>query len=207
MVKLLPESFDPAPLKLYYQSIVSTETFNPSWKIFVVSTNVINIISLPCSKQSIKIRLALKKFRCLGGFLGALSYLALTRLVCATEHDNQVFRNLSSGYTLSILKVHWKPSNECEPWRQVVYFSATTIVLEKQNNSMMLVLLMVEPLGHSVEAYWHNLAKVLQKKLYFVLKRKTCKKWERHQQSNVSHHLLFKIIFLKQSQTKHLLAA
>ena len=45
-----------------------------------------------------------------------------------------------------------------------------------------------------------------------ILKKKT-KKWERHEWSNVSHHLLFKtvfsfIIFLKQSQTiKRLLAA
>ena len=88
MVKPIPKSSDPAPLKLDYRSIVSTETLNPRCKIFVVSTDVINTISLPCSKLSIKIRLALKKFRCLEGFPGALSYLALTLLVCATEHDN-----------------------------------------------------------------------------------------------------------------------
>ena len=88
MVKPIPKSSDLAPLKLDYRSIVSTETLNPRCKIFVVSTDVINIISLPCSKLSIKIRLALKKFRCLEGFPGALSYLALTLLVCATEHDN-----------------------------------------------------------------------------------------------------------------------
>ena len=87
MVKPKPKSPDPAPLKLDYRSIVSTETLNPRCKIFVVSTDVINIISVPCSKQSIKIRLALKKFRCLGSFPGALSYLALIRLVCATKHD------------------------------------------------------------------------------------------------------------------------
>ena len=82
------KSSDPALLKLDYRSIVSTETLNPRCKIFVVSTDVINIISLPCSKLSTKIRLALKTFGCLGRFPGALSYLALTLLVCATEHDN-----------------------------------------------------------------------------------------------------------------------
>ena len=66
MVKPIPKSSDPAPLKLDYRSIVSTETLKPRCKIFLVSTDVINIISLPCSKQSIKIRLALKKFRYLG---------------------------------------------------------------------------------------------------------------------------------------------
>ena len=70
MVKPIPKSSDPAPLKLDYRSIVSTETLNPRCKIFVVSTGVINIISLPCSNQSIKIRLALKKFRCLGSSQG-----------------------------------------------------------------------------------------------------------------------------------------
>ena len=92
MVKPIPKSSDPAPLKLDYRSIVSTETLKPRCKIFLVSTDVINIISLPCSKQSIKIRLVLKKFRCLGvggggGVPGTLSSLALTRLVCAAEHD------------------------------------------------------------------------------------------------------------------------
>ena len=78
MVKPIPKSSDPAPLKLDYRSIVSTETLNPRCKNFVVSTDVINIISLHCSKQRIKIRLSLKKFRCLGGFPGALAYLAWT---------------------------------------------------------------------------------------------------------------------------------
>ena len=88
MVKPRPKSSDAASFKLDYPSIVLMETLNPRCKIFVVSTDVINIISLPCSKQSIKIKLALKKFRCLGGFPGTLSSLALTRLVCATEYDD-----------------------------------------------------------------------------------------------------------------------
>ena len=60
MVKPIPKSSDLALLKLDYRSTVSTEILNPRCKIFVASTDVINIISLPCSNQSIKIRLALK---------------------------------------------------------------------------------------------------------------------------------------------------
>ena len=158
MVKPIPKSSDPAPLKLDYRSIVSTETLKPRCKTFLVSTDVMNIISLPCSKQSIKIRLALKKFICLGGFPGALSYLALTRLVCATEHDNQVFRNLSSEfrvhtfstkslvsfYTGSLQKsVNLGDEQSAFPLQQS--FSKTKLFHDVS-------LLMVEPLGHSLEA-------------------------------------------------------
>ena len=61
------------------------------------------MISLPCSKQSIKIRPS-GKVQLPGGFPRGHS-LNWPQQMCATEHDNYVFRNLKSGYTISVLQV------------------------------------------------------------------------------------------------------
>ena len=74
-------------LKKYFSTL--EEKFRISARpcnILYVSTDVISIISLPCSKQSIKIRLAPKKFRCLGVSQG--HSLIWPRQVCATEYEN-----------------------------------------------------------------------------------------------------------------------
>ena len=93
-----------------------------------------NIISLPCSKQSIKIKPVLKSSDAWGVsqkgtlFFGLDRYVPLNMTIgfSGTWVQGTQFR-----YQKSCVFLDQKPLKECEHSRQVVYFSATTILFWK----------------------------------------------------------------------------